>query len=385
MTSAKRRSAARLVVAVLITISASFGFATLSVAAPNKQDVQDARARLDALNLELDRLVEEFNQARLRLDDVQARLAEMQDAARRAQSQADRATQSLNRSAARAYTGLGSQFSVLFNATSLGDFSDRLEFIGSMAQADADLATAAELARQEARWTAEELHAIVEERRAMLEDVAARREQIESRVAQARDLYSDLDRRYHEALAAAAAAAAAQAADQQSVTSGVSPIPPPPAPNANVQAVLDAAYSMIGTPYQFGGSSPETGFDCSGFTMWSWSHAGVSLPHSSAAQYSALPHVAREDLQPGDLVFFYNPISHVGIYVGRRPDDPFAEHGRRRPGRRRVLGQLRRRGAPGLRSKLRPSRRTSASRSTRISPNATDARTTWSRCGRRST
>ena len=89
-----------------------------------------------------------------------------------------------------------------------------------------------------------------------------------------------------------------------------------PAPNANVQAVLAAAYSMIGTPYQFGGSSPETGFDCSGFTMWSWSHAGVSLPHSSAAQYAALPHVAREDLQPGDLVFFYSPISHVGIYVG---------------------------------------------------------------------
>ncbi len=317
MTSAKRRSAARLVVAVLITVSATIGFATLSVAAPNKEDVQDALARLDALNLELDQLVEEYNQARLRLDEVQGRLAEVQEAAKRADAEADRATQSLNRSASRAYTGLGSQFSVLFNATSLGDFSDRLEFIGSMAQADADLATAAELARQEARWTADELRAVAQERRAILEDVAARRDEIESRVAQARELYSELDRKYHEALAAAAAAAAARAAaSQQSATSGVSPIPAPPAPNANVQAVLDAAYSMIGTPYQFGGSSPETGFDCSGFTMWAWSHAGVSLPHSSAAQYSALPHVAREDLQPGDLVFFYSPISHVGIYVG---------------------------------------------------------------------
>ena len=82
------------------------------------------------------------------------------------------------------------------------------------------------------------------------------------------------------------------------------------------QAVLDAAYSAIGVPYVYAGSSPESGFDCSGLTMWAWAHGGVSLPHSSSAQYSALPHISRADLQPGDLVFFYSPIHHVGIYVG---------------------------------------------------------------------
>jgi cell wall-associated NlpC family hydrolase len=198
-----------------------------------------------------------------------------------------------------------------------------------MAEADADLATQAELARQEARWTADELRAAVEQRREVLDELAAQKEQIDARVDEARALYAELDRQYHEALAAARAAAAAEAAAQQQSTGGgsgggsggggsfdVSPIPPPPAPNANVAAVLDAAYSVIGTPYQWGGSSPQTGFDCSGFTMWSWAHAGVSLPHSSAAQYSSLPHVAREDVQAGDLLFFYSPISHVGIYVG---------------------------------------------------------------------
>jgi cell wall-associated NlpC family hydrolase len=180
-----------------------------------------------------------------------------------------------------------------------------------MAQADSDLAVEAEAAQQEARWTAAELKATAEERQGIVDALAAKQDQIESRVAEARDLFAELDRKYHEALAA-------QAAAQDAAVTGVvgSPIPPPPAPNANVAAVLQAAYSMIGTPYQYGGSSPETGFDCSGFTMWAWSHAGVYLPHSSAAQYASLPQVAQSDLQPGDLVFFYSPISHVGIYVG---------------------------------------------------------------------
>lgn len=318
MTRSGRRLAARLSAAVLIIVCASLGSLSLSAAAPSQEDVRRARARLDDLNRELSLLVEEYNQARIRLAEVQSRLDDVRREAERAGAEADEAIESLNRSAARAYTDVGSQFAVLFDATSLGDFSDRLEFIGSMARADSDLASRAELARQQAEWTADELRAAADERRAVVADLQAKQGQIRSRVAEARELYEDLDRRYHEAIAAARAAQ--EAAEQQTQGSGVSPnpspIPPPPAPNAGVRAVLDAAYSAIGTPYQWGGSSPETGFDCSGFTMWSWAHAGVSLPHSSAAQFSALPHVAREDLQPGDLLFFYEPISHVAIYVG---------------------------------------------------------------------
>jgi cell wall-associated NlpC family hydrolase len=321
MTKSTRRLAARLAV-VLITISISVGSASSISAAPSREQVAQAKTRLDALNRELSLLVEQYNQAQLRLQQVEVRMAEVQAAADQAATEASKATASLNRRAARAYTGLGSQFSVLFDATSIADFSDRLEFIGSLAQQDADLAVAAELARQKAEWTAEELAATADERREAVAEIDAKRDQIEQRVDQARQLYQELDREFQEAQAAARAAALA-AAQQQAASNGSSggssggtPIPAPPAPNANVQAVLDAAYSAIGTPYQWGGSSPETGFDCSGFTMWSWSHAGVSLPHSSAAQYAALPHVARSDLQPGDLLFFYSPISHVAMYVG---------------------------------------------------------------------
>ncbi len=79
---------------------------------------------------------------------------------------------------------------------------------------------------------------------------------------------------------------------------------------------MQAAYSALGVPYKWGGDNPDDGFDCSGLTMWSWAQAGISLPHSSSAQYASIPHVSKDALQPGDLLFFYQPISHVAMYVG---------------------------------------------------------------------
>jgi cell wall-associated NlpC family hydrolase len=78
---------------------------------------------------------------------------------------------------------------------------------------------------------------------------------------------------------------------------------------------VQEAFNKLGSPYQWGASGP-TRFDSSGLTMWVWGKAGVSLPHSSRAQYGSGRHVSRGNLQPGDLVFFGSPIHHVGIYIG---------------------------------------------------------------------
>jgi cell wall-associated NlpC family hydrolase len=75
------------------------------------------------------------------------------------------------------------------------------------------------------------------------------------------------------------------------------------------------ARRQLGKPYHFGAAGPDS-FDCSGLTMWAWRAAGVSLPHYSGAQYNATTHIPLNELQPGDLVFFYSDLSHVGIYVG---------------------------------------------------------------------
>jgi cell wall-associated NlpC family hydrolase len=73
--------------------------------------------------------------------------------------------------------------------------------------------------------------------------------------------------------------------------------------------------AQVGDAYVYGASGPDA-YDCSGLTMASWAQAGVALPHSSSAQYSSGPQVPASALQPGDLVFYYSPISHVGMYIG---------------------------------------------------------------------
>lgn len=79
---------------------------------------------------------------------------------------------------------------------------------------------------------------------------------------------------------------------------------------------IRAAQSQLGVPYRFAASSPGVAFDCSGLTKYAWGQAGVYLPHQSRAQYASVPHVPKSEAQPGDLIFYYSPISHVGIYLG---------------------------------------------------------------------
>jgi cell wall-associated NlpC family hydrolase len=79
---------------------------------------------------------------------------------------------------------------------------------------------------------------------------------------------------------------------------------------------INAALGQLGVPYRYATSDPGVGFDCSGLTHYAWGQAGVYLPRNSRAQAAATPHVPAADAQPGDLIFYYTPISHVGIYLG---------------------------------------------------------------------
>jgi len=88
-------------------------------------------------------------------------------------------------------------------------------------------------------------------------------------------------------------------------------------PTANTVGALalQAALSRRGDPYVWGAAGPNS-FDCSGLVVWAFAQEGISLPHFTGDLWNSGVHVPRDDLQPGDLVFFYPDISHVGIYIG---------------------------------------------------------------------
>ena len=80
--------------------------------------------------------------------------------------------------------------------------------------------------------------------------------------------------------------------------------------------VVRFARRLLGVRYTYGGTSPSSGFDCSGFTRFVYAHFGIALPHSSFAQFDLGRRVPRGSLEPGDLVFF-DGLGHVGLYLGR--------------------------------------------------------------------
>jgi cell wall-associated NlpC family hydrolase len=317
MMTRTRRRTARLITAVALVVPALLGSVATSGASP-KDNLQAGQAKLHDLQHQLDVLAEQVNTAQVRLAEVQARYDDALATKEQAEKLAADTRAELSARAVASYEGAGSQLEGLLGAQNFNDFSDRLQYAGALAQSDADLAAKADAAGERAQWAADQYDKVAAERKSALADLKSQQDRFRQLFQSQEAKVADLQKAYQQwqqAQRAAAAAAAAAAAQNSGGGGGGGGFVPPP--NASGAAVaIAAAESQIGVPYVWGTASPGHSFDCSGLTSWAWGQAGVYLPHSSAMQASATPDVSYSDLQPGDLVFFYSPVSHVGLYVG---------------------------------------------------------------------
>jgi len=91
--------------------------------------------------------------------------------------------------------------------------------------------------------------------------------------------------------------------------------------SASREDIVKTALALEHTPYRYGGTSPTTGFDCSGFVYYVFSQCGMTVPRTASGQYNSSETVSESELQPGDLVFFKidsSTVNHVGIYLRDR-------------------------------------------------------------------
>ncbi len=318
----------RLVVAVLFALPVLLSVLSLSsLAAPSAREVEAAKQRLGGLQHDFEVLAEQYNDAKYRLSLTERKLAESRNQRESAERQARVAEERLADRAVQAYLGTGSQVDGLLGAESVGEFSDRLEFMGAVAEGDAQIARQALNARQQADWAADRFAETAAERQRQVTSIENQLDRLDSMIDEQASLYEELnqDRQEYLAFVEAQRAALEQARQQASQdtppdttgdTGGSYGGYTPPVNASAAQIAVSAALSVQGTQYVWGSADPSVGFDCSGLTSWAWAQAGVSIPHSSAAQYSALPHVPLGSVQAGDLIFYYSPISHVALYIG---------------------------------------------------------------------
>ncbi|WP_405359087.1 NlpC/P60 family protein [Kitasatospora sp. NBC_00085] len=154
--------------------------------------------------------------------------------------------------------------------------------------------------------------------------LGAEKGQVQTKLAQAQALLNKLSAAERakinaqesadKAKAAAQQAAAADRASRSAERPGTN-TPPPPAASGRAAAIVQFAYAQLGKPYGWSMTGPNS-FDCSGLTGAAYRAADVKLPRMSQDQWNAGTRIARGDLQPGDLVFFYDDLHHVGIYIG---------------------------------------------------------------------
>jgi cell wall-associated NlpC family hydrolase len=279
-----------LIAAAVIALCAGL-MAVLPVATAAPRGTQ---ADLEQLGTQVSQLDEQLNQAKIELDRLNRQLAGAQRTAKVQFGSLDRIQSRIAVQAAEQYKGggLGSIAALLSDADST-TLVQKAETLNLLAQQDGDLLAAAKAEQQIYDAAVAEVRRAKAEQTKEVAGIAKRKSQIERKLNQLEHLRS-------------------QIGDPRSVA-----LPADlPSPTGAAFTAVHTALAQLGKPYVWGAAGPGS-FDCSGLTMYSWRAAGVSLPHSAAVQYSSLPHVSRDALEPGDLVFFGSPIHHVGMYVGK--------------------------------------------------------------------
>ena len=335
------RCAAVLAAAVVAALTAAGPASAIPSIASKRAEAARVLAQVQEIDAQLSHVIDAYNAAEIRLEEIRADQRRNRRYLAIARANFTRAEAALEQRVVALYeAGEADLLGILLGASSLDEVLDRVDAVTRVSAEDSRIVREVRAFRAEMNRRKRALARARAEQEQVVAERAAQRREIGRRLAERRELLASIENEITRLEAAEAerqrqlrAQAQARLAQQSSASEDApqaeataqpaaeaeasAPSPegassPPPARHGGVVAI---AMRYLGVPYRWGGASPSTGFDCSGFVMYVYAQVGVSLPHNAAMQYSYGSPVAKSQLQPGDLVFF-NGLGHNGIYIG---------------------------------------------------------------------
>lgn len=290
------------------------GFDGTGHAEPQLSPTQ-VKAKVDRLYQEAEAATEKYNGAKEKVQAAETRLDALRDEAARRTGRLNEARDALGSIAAAQYRGGGLDPAMQLAFSDDPDhYLDGAEFAE---RAGARQATSVANVRRQLREI-EQLrgaaHIELTSLRSRQAELKRQKKTITAKLDAARKLLSQLpagNRAEFTENGSRASRASTGARDQLTPPGGATA----EAPNSRAAAAVSYAYAKLGSPYVWGATGPDA-FDCSGLIQAAYRSAGVSLPRTTYSQIGAGQRVSRSELLPGDLVFFYSGISHVGLYIG---------------------------------------------------------------------
>jgi cell wall-associated NlpC family hydrolase len=321
-----------------VAVQVAFPRPALSQVDAKRAEAAALQAKIAEQGRKLSLADEEFNQARIERQSIENQAASTRAQVSAAEKRWGVLRDQLSSRVRLLYMHPGAAIDAWLSQRSLNDLTRARKLGSSVLTADTELVMKTEKARQELLGRANRLEGLRDAAAGKEQEIASHRAEVSSAVAGQRQLLGQVNGEIAQLMAAerqaAIEAARRQAtrpseeADETSTPPIIGdsdsndddpveedPVGPPPPVKGGAGTAVSAAAAQIGKPYEWAAEGPDS-FDCSGLTMYAWGKAGVSMPHSSRAQFASFPKVSKKDLRPGDLVFYGNPIHHVGIYEG---------------------------------------------------------------------